>query len=163
MDVIIRNAHINDAIGKGYVHYTSWHETYRGIINDKYLETVTLEKCIDLAKNHPENTIIAIVDNKIVGFAYYVPARDEDLSNAGEVMAIYLLKEYQGLGIGKMLMNTCLEKLSKNKYDKFLVWVLKDNKKAINFYSKCGFEACGVEKEIVLGEPIVEIRMIKRK
>ncbi len=39
--------------------------------------------------------------------------------------------------------------------------VLKENKRAIRFYEKCGFRFDGREEEITLEIPIVEVRMIK--
>lgn len=46
-------------------------------------------------------------------------------------------------------------------YPRVAVWVLKDNKRAIKFYEKCGFRFDGREGELILGTPIVEVRMIK--
>lgn len=136
--VIIRQMRENDYEGKGYVHYKSWHETYTGLIAQSYLNTISLEICIDIAKRYPENTYVAVVDDKVVGFACYGQYRDDDLINAGEVYALYVLKDYQKQGIGKLLMNTCLEELK--DFKKIVVWVLSTNDNAISFYKHMGFE-----------------------
>ena len=62
-------------------------------------------------------------------------------------------------GVGKALMQAGLGELD---YQAVVVWVLKDNKRAIRFYEKCGFCIDGREKVIKLGSPIVEIRMIRK-
>ncbi|MBU1020148.1 MAG: hypothetical protein KJ847_02955 [Firmicutes bacterium] len=54
--VTIRKADINDAEGKGYVHYHSWNEAYTGLIDQEYLDSRSLEKCIEQAKEYPQNT-----------------------------------------------------------------------------------------------------------
>lgn len=159
MGVIIREMNRNDIEGKAYVHYKSWHETYTGLVPDKYMKNITLEKCVDITNKYPENTIVAIVDGKVVGFACYGQSRDEDLSNSGELIAIYILKSYQGRGIGKLMADACFEKMCDCRY--VSVWVLSENYNAIGFYKNYGFEADGVKKIIRLGESIEEMRMIK--
>lgn len=158
---IIREMKSNDIEGKAYVHYKSWHETYTGIIPDKYMEKVTPQKCLDIANKYPKNTIVAIVDDKVIGFACYGQSKDEDLVNAGELIAIYILKEYQGRGIGRLMADVCFKKMS--DFDYVSVWVLSKNYNAISFYRRYGFEEDGVKKIIRLGEPIEEMRMIKHQ
>jgi len=155
-DFIIRKATIDDAEGKGYVHYKSWKETYTGLFPDEVMNKISLKRSIELAKEHPENTFIASFDNKIVGFACYLESRDEDLTNAGEIMAVYILNEYKNLGIGKALMASCYKELS--SYENIILWVLESNKKAIGFYESEGFNADGHSKTIYTKKAI---RMIK--
>jgi ribosomal protein S18 acetylase RimI-like enzyme len=83
---------------------------------------------------------------------------DEELPEAGEIFAIYILEEYYGTGVGQALMQAGLDELD---YPVVALWVLKDNKRAIRFYEKCGFRLDGREEEIKLGSPIVEVRMIR--
>ena len=84
---------------------------------------------------------------------------DEELTETGEIFAIYVLEEYCGTGVGKALMQAGLGELD---YQTVAVWVLKDNKRAIKFYEKCGFCIDGREEVIKLGSPIVEVRMIRK-
>jgi ribosomal protein S18 acetylase RimI-like enzyme len=95
-------------------------------------------------------------DDKIIGFSCYLESRDEDLDDTGEIMAIYILKEYQGLGIGKKLMEVCYKEIS--KYSKLSLWVLGCNKKSVGFYERQGFIADGKTK-MLHGKEV--IRMIK--
>jgi ribosomal protein S18 acetylase RimI-like enzyme len=155
-DFIIRKATINDSNGKGYVHYKSWIETYTGLFPDEIMEKITLERSVKLAKEHPENTYVAIVDQKIVGFACYIESRDTDLKNAGEIMAIYILNDFKNMGIGKALMKVCYKELS--NFNIIAVWVLESNKNAIGFYKSEGFKKDGYSKVIYTKKTI---RMIK--
>ncbi|PAT01799.1 hypothetical protein CI105_04740 [Candidatus Izimaplasma bacterium ZiA1] len=159
-EIIIRKATSLDAEGKGYVHYHSWNQTYTGLIDQDYLDSRSLEGCIETAKKFPNNTFVAVDNKKIVGFASYIKARDEDINNAGEVIAIYLLKEYKGLGLGKKLMNECLKELM--EFNKVIVWVLSSNLSTISFYEHLGFIKDGSKKELKINEKssLEVIRMI---
>ena len=144
--------------GKGYVHYKSWHETYLGLIDAGYLEGITLEKCVGIARQRPEDIIVAKDGGRVIGFVGCGAYRDETLPGYGEVFAIYVLKEYHGQKVGYELMNAALERLS--DYRKVAVWVLKGNDKAIRFYERYGFRFDGARAELMLGSPNTELRMI---
>lgn len=155
-DLEIRKATYQDAEGKGYVHYKSWIETYTGLFPNEVMEKISLERSVKLAKEHPENTYVAIVDHKIVGFACYIESRDTDLQNAGEIMAIYILNDFKNMGIGKALMKVCYKELA--NFNIITVWVLESNEKAIGFYESEGFKKDGQSKIIYTRKTI---RMIK--
>ena len=158
-NIIIREAKLEDAKDKGYVHYKSWQETYAGIINQEYLDKMSIEKCVAIAEKYPENTLIAEFDGKVTGFLCYSQCRDMDYEDCAEIVAVYVLKEYHKKGIGKMLMDEAIKKLS--EYKKLILWVLDNNKNAIGFYEKYGFSLDGTKKEAVLVTPVTELRMIK--
>ena len=113
------------------------------------------------ARQFPENTLIAKDKEKVVGFAVYGPSRDEDLIDAGEVIAIYVLSAYYGQKIGYRLMNEAFSRLK--EYNTILVWVLEKNERAIRFYHKYGFEFDGCKKQWNLGTPVSIVRMIKKR
>ena len=155
---IVPMATDEDMDGKGYVHWKSWHETYTGLVDPAYMEMLTLEKCVDIAHRWPENMMVAKDGDKVIGFVGYGAHRDDTLTDCGEVFAIYVLAAYHGQKVGYELMNAALEKLA--EYKKIAVWVLKGNDKAIKFYERYGFRFDGAEKEIKLGTPNTELRMV---
>ena len=160
--IIIKSAETDEELcGRGYVHCTAWKESYRGIVCDRYLDTMTTEATTARARNFPENTIVAKDKDKVIGFAVYSPSRDEDLPDAGEVDAIYVLSEYYSRKVGYRLMNEAISRLS--EYNTFFVWVLKKNERAINFYHKYGFEFDGCKKEWTLGTPVTIVRMVMKR
>ena len=63
-------------------------------ISDRYLDSMTVEATTARARQFPENTLLAKDKEKVAGFAVYGPSRDEDLTNAGEVIAIYVLSAF---------------------------------------------------------------------
>ena len=147
--------------GRGYVHCTAWQEAYRGIVCDRYLDSMTVEATTARARQFPENTLVAKDKEKVVGFAVYSLSRDEDLMDAGEVVAIYILSEYYGHKIGYRLMNEAVSRLS--EYNTIFVWVLEQNERAIRFYHRYGFEFDGCKKQLNLGTPVSAVRMMMRR
>ncbi len=157
MEVLIRKGTKEDYKGKGYVHYQSWIETYSDIFPKEVMDNISLEQRQQLAYDHPENTFVAIIDNNIIGFSCYTKSRDDDLEDTGELMAIYILKEYHGLGIAPKLLKPALKQLS--KYKQVCLWVLRDNHRAIRFYEKNGFVKDGTTKPY---RNTIAVRMIRR-
>jgi ribosomal protein S18 acetylase RimI-like enzyme len=159
MKIAIKEMETDDEInGKAYVHWKSWQEAYKGIVNQEYLDKLTLDKCVEISYKVPDNTLIAKLGDSVIGFSVYGKCRDIDSYHIGEVMAIYVLSEYYSSGVGFQLMSESLKKL--NDYNKVIVWVLKDNERAIGFYEKFGFKFDGKEKTLKLVTDIVERRMI---
>ena len=150
--------------GKAKVHWQAWREAYSGLIDPSFLDARSLEASEQSARRGFERgyrTIVANEDGRVIGFADYGPYRTDELKDAGEIYAIYLLKEYYGKGIGSALMSNALEELS--QYRMTAVWVLEGNARAIHFYEKFGFRADGSAQELLLGTPVREIRMIRNK
>ena len=156
MAIIIKPMETEDEIrGKAFVHWKSWQESYRGIVDDGYLDRMTLAQTEEKAFLWRDNILVAKDGERVVGFAGYGKSREED--GAGEVFALYLLEEYQKRGIGYALMRRALDELSGCRA--VCLWAFAENKKALSFYERVGFHLDGTEKEIVLGTPAKGVRM----
>ena len=143
--------------GKSFVHWQTWREAYDDLLPAEFQETMTLERCRFFSQKYPENTLIAMDGKKIVGFISYGNFRDEAIQ-AGEIIALYVLKDYYGKGVSEQLMHAALVAL--DHFSEIYLWVLKDNKRAIAFYQKMGFTVDGPEKILELGKPVKELRMV---
>lgn len=157
-DFLIRPAAQSDVPGIAFVHYTSWIETYTGLIDDAYLKTLSVERQLKRAGNELENVTVAELNGEVVGFCRRGACRDRDASNCGEVMAIYILKKAQGMGIGRALME---EALSASGYTQCKLWALANNEHAAGFYKKMGFTPDGSETFLPLGSPARCIRFTR--
>ncbi|HFI0646093.1 TPA: N-acetyltransferase family protein [Streptococcus suis] len=152
----------NEIQGKAYVHWKSWQEAYADLLPQEFLKNVyTLERCQDWAVRYPQNILVALVDERVVGFACYGASSQEDLQPAGEIYALYVLSDYYGQKIGYQLMQSALEKLQ--SYKQISLWVLEGNARAIAFYEKVGFRFDGVKKTVNLGAERTEYRMILKQ
>ncbi len=161
MAVIVKTIETEEELrGKAYVHCKAWHEAYTGLIPASYLDTVTPEKCLRIALRWPDNLLAAVDGDRVIGFAGFGAYRDDSLRDTGEVYALYVLRDYYGTGAGRLLMEEALRRL--RGYSAAALWVLRDNRRAVRFYEKCGFTPDGTEQTVELGAPLCEIRMIRR-
>ena len=158
MKIIIKTMETPEEIeGKSLVHWQTWREAYDDLLPEEFQETMTLDRCRFLSQKYPENTLIAMDGKKVVGFISYGNFRDEAIQ-AGEIIALYVLKDYYGKGVSKQLMHAAFVAL--DQFSEIYLWVLKDNKRAIAFYQKMGFSFDGQEKILKLGKPVKELRMM---
>ena len=60
MNIEIKKMETDEEIrGKAYVHWKSWHEAFTGLIENKYIDGLTIEKCEEWGFRWPENTLVA--------------------------------------------------------------------------------------------------------
>ena len=156
----IRPAEVKDANGIAYVHVTAWQETYRGLMPDSVLDTLSIERrarqwkeTLEDISNPYHPTLVAESERKIIGFANYGQEREGDPEYKGELFAIYILNKYRGQGIGRQLVQKAAEGLLALKLTSMLVWVLSGNPYQ-KFYERLG----GVylrEKSLPLGDTLL--------
>ena len=158
MKIIIKTMETPEEIeGKSLVHWQTWREAYDDLLPEEFQETMTLDRCRFLSQKYPENTLIAMDGKKVVGFISYGNFRDEAIQ-AGEIIALYVLKDYYGKGVSEQLMHAAFVAL--DQFSEIYLWVLKDNKRAIAFYQKMGFTFDDQEQILKLGKPVKELRMV---
>ena len=160
MSIIIKKMETDEEIrGKAFVHWRSWHEAYPELVSSDYLDRMTLEKCETLAFRWKDNILVAKDNGKVVGFVGY-GNRGTEASDTGEIFALYVLSDYYGTGLGLRLMEEGMRRLV--QYKRICLWVLKDNRRAIRFYEKCGFAPDGAE---MYNETVsaAEIRMVMER
>ncbi|RAR43553.1 GNAT family N-acetyltransferase [Paenibacillus sp. MDMC362] len=152
----IRHANDQDAEGIANVHVNSWKTTYKGIVDDSFLENLSAADRIEgwrrkLANMPEDEQLLVIADEvgQIYGFMSYGTEREQKISDVGELYAIYLLEEIQGMGWGRELFARLKEFLQKKGYRSLLVWVLEGNS-AEHFYKHMGGQERR-RKEIVIG------------
>ena len=159
-NVSLRKATQNDAEGIARVHIPSWKETYRGIVPDSYLDAMNLEERIlrwqngtlsSPEKNNESPTFVALDGTKIVGFATCGPNRKPELPYDGELWAIYLLKQYQGTGLGHALFTLCTENFKLRGFKSMYAWVLHENP-TLQWYLKNGGTIGAHTEQIPLGD-----------
>ena len=69
MNIVIKKMETDAEIkGKAYVHWKSWQEAYSGIVDQRYLDSLTLDKCEKIAFRRTDNVIIAKDGDSVIGF-----------------------------------------------------------------------------------------------
>lgn len=154
----IRRAQPTDARGIARVHVDSWRTTYRGILDDEYLDSLDYESREERWKRNIDSHAIIYVaengDGQIVGFAIGGKEATGQMDYDGELYAIYLLQEVQGQGIGKQLTSAVMKELKQQGISSMIVWVLADNPSR-RFYEALGGHYVA-SKPITIGKQTLE-------
>ena len=170
MNIQIRAAIPEDAASMARVHVDSWRSTYAGIVPAEYLAGLSYRNRESLWKellttDRPRTSyfVAETEDGDIVGFASAGPERGGDRVYRGELYAIYILEEYQRMGLGRRLFSSVTRRLLADGFNSMLLWVLEDNRPACRFYELLGGERVGRKTITIDGVDIVEVSYGWRK
>ncbi|MFM1991966.1 MAG: hypothetical protein RJA99_4923 [Pseudomonadota bacterium] len=146
---LIREATAIDAEAVSRVRVASWRAAYRGIIDDAYLDALSVEtgrdrylRGFDPGPAAAFTRVAADDDGRVVGFATAGAARggrDAPVRpRQGEVWMIYLLPDAQRHGLGTRLMRSMARGLDRRGFGSMIVWALARNEPAHRFYERLG-------------------------
>jgi ribosomal protein S18 acetylase RimI-like enzyme len=157
----VRAAQHSDIPAIARVHVDSWRTTYRGIVADAYLDALSYQTHEERHQRyivHPGTfyLVAELPPHGVVGFLSGGPERNGDNRFAGELYAIYLLKQHQRAGIGKALVQHWAAKLRQEGMGSALVWVLVDNTPAVNFYQRLNAKLVAEQMIEIGGRPLKE-------
>jgi len=164
LHVIVRLATAADAPAMGRVHVASWRTTYPGIVPDAAL--ARLDAGASAARwagrfadpEYPMGIFVAEDDaGAVIGFAGGGPGRDGVPGYAGELYALYLLREAQGRGAGRALVRAVAEWLAANGTTTLLAWVLAENHPARGFYERLGGRYVATKPYLIEGVTLDEV------
>ena len=138
----IRKANQKDVSDIAHIHYKSWNATYSNLLPETYRDkennlSQKIEMWGKVLPSSDVNTWIAYdAEDTAVGFISYFK-KDHEC----EITTLYLLPQYQNLGIGTKLMDTALIDASQcNSYSSLSLWgldsILKCNAPEARFYLK---------------------------
>lgn len=141
---MVRRAQPADAAAVARVHVASWQTTYAGLLPDSYLAGLRVDdytaRWARVLEDPSGRNVVLVAEEhgQVVGYASCGPERDGDPRYAGELYAIYLLREAQRGGRGRELVRAAAEALSARGITSMVVWVLRDNTGARAFYERLG-------------------------
>jgi ribosomal protein S18 acetylase RimI-like enzyme len=126
-------------------------ETFGHSFTPEELETqireTKSETCFQSAMNG-DTILIAVTDDRLAG---YIQLSDVKVDVQGvkpgpndqAVNAVYIHSDYQGQGIGRALMDAAFDHPRFAKAENIFIDVWDENKRAVDFYLKYGFEIVG--------------------
>lgn len=166
--MILRAATPDDALAVARVHVRSWQKAYRELLPDDCLNGLTPEERAqkyNFANPDPFSfqTIVLEDEGLIAGFATTSRSRDEQLTNYGELCALYVDPSNWGRGFGVALAAEARSRLRRLGFADALLWVLRGNSRAERFYRKDGWVAEGRERtDEVWGLKVEEILYVRK-
>lgn len=155
----VREAVAADAKGIARVHIDSWKTTYKNIISAEYLMNLNYGQRETMWEQNSFEGNVFVAENEsgeIIGFSTGGKERTGKYPGySGELYAIYILKEYQGSGLGKLLVKRVADLLVAQAFNGMLVLVLDDNP-ACSFYEVLGAKKIGTAETIIAGKKLSE-------
>ncbi len=152
--ITYRQANIKDAPAVAKVHVESWHKSFVGIVPQGFFDNLTVEKRTEAFEQRfgEENYKMFVAENStegIVGFADFGKARESDFAFEAELYAIYLLREFQGKGIGENLFRLCQKEMIADKINSMYLMALEVSPYK-SFYEKMGGRIVGKGNHFLL-------------
>ncbi|MCP4354397.1 MAG: GNAT family N-acetyltransferase [Proteobacteria bacterium] len=123
----------NDATGIADVNITTWKYAFKGLIDDSYLNTLSVEKETErwskrLSKDFSMFVLfVAKHNDKVVGFIFGEENPETKYKYDVKMIAFYVLPEYHGQGIGKKLFTAFIEESVRRNMNSMCLWCIRGN------------------------------------
>ncbi|MFF7682072.1 GNAT family N-acetyltransferase [Microbacterium sp. NPDC007973] len=167
-DVHVRAATPGDSRCIAHVHVQSWCEARTAQVPGALVEQLDVELsewrwAARLRGETPPgaerlgDAWVAVVDDRVIGFASGGPTRDADRPRSeSELYALYVLASHYGTGAGASLLQAAVGTGAAS------LWVLSDNERALAFYAKHGFAPDGAARaDERWGGSLTELRLTR--
>ncbi|MGB8859019.1 MAG: GNAT family N-acetyltransferase [Ilumatobacteraceae bacterium] len=186
----VREARPADADACAAAHIQAWRAGYRHLLPDEFLDAPEFaSQRLDRwrAWTWSEGVtspglFVAEVDDRVIGFGMCGAERAEPvcdqltaasgtaaLAGRGEVYAFYLHPDAWGSGAAAPLIERCQHHLRSAGFHEAVLWVLRDNPRALRFYERSGWMATGRAAMFEgprtapkLSEPLPEIEYLRQ-
>jgi ribosomal protein S18 acetylase RimI-like enzyme len=156
----VRDAAIDDADALATAHIDGWRVGYRGVVPDEYLDAEEFAtsrrdrwQAWTWQASMPQSRMFAVtIQGRVVGFGHAGPegidtatpqTGSEPPGDRGEVYGFYVHPTAWGSGAAPALMSRCEEFLRDEGFASAVLWVLRDNPRALAFYEKAGWRFTG--------------------
>lgn len=165
----IRLAEPGDAADIAAVHVRVWQTAYRGIIDDAYLQGLSVaDRETGWNRRLADASILTLLaeeDGTTVGFVTGGKSRDaDDPPSTAEIYSIYVDELRSRKGIGSALLQQMVKRLRRSGFKEVILWVLGENAPAMAFYARHDMHADeGRTRQITIGGQMhIEIRYALR-
>lgn len=164
MEVVIREPGLADADRIAALHVSTWREAYSHLLPEDFFTPEFTQGRRDMWNHvlgNPRNewvVRVAEADGALIGFTFAgnsFGAEGQELPRQRQLYSIYVSAAHHGTGVGQALLDAVLEG------QPAMLWVARENPRAIAFYRRNGFALDGVE-QVDPGVPgIIEARMVR--
>ena len=132
----IRNASEKDARQIAEILVEDWKLAYRGIIDSDYLDSMNVEERYKREYQRYQLYRVAVAGNEVLGFTWNDLSDDEEADC--EIVALYVRYARRKSGIGRALFQDAVDAFRTSGRKKMIIWCLKENREARQFYEKMG-------------------------
>jgi L-amino acid N-acyltransferase YncA len=96
----------------------------------------------------PHCRLVAVENNRVVGFVALMPYSSRTVYNGVGVLSIYIDTDFQGLGLGRLLLENLIVESEKQGIWTLQAGILPENKASIALHRKLGFRRVGYREKI---------------
>ncbi|MBS4749963.1 GNAT family N-acetyltransferase [Carnobacteriaceae bacterium zg-ZUI78] len=140
---MIRWATLDDIEEMSKVHATTWKSAYKGILSQKFLQTLSDTYWVNGFRKGMEGQkrffAVAVENHEIVGVIGFGKNRWDFVETVAEIYSLYVLPSHQNKQYGKKLIDFAIEALTEKGYTKVMLNVVDKNTPARLFYEKMSF------------------------
>jgi ribosomal protein S18 acetylase RimI-like enzyme len=162
---VIRPAGPDDAAAIAAIHAASWRVTYRGLMPDAYLDSLTADARRPMwdqvltSQTSRVDVQVLDVEGAVAGFVWTGPCLGNDHpASTGELYAIYVRPGLEGQGLGRRLLIEGESAMARHGFTDAILHVLRDNHHARRFYEAAGWETDGIDQvEEIFSQPVIEL------
>ena len=164
MPFTLREPALSDAAQIADLHVASWRETYSHLLSGDFFTEEHIQNRHQMWNhvlgNPREEWSIRIAESsgQVIGFAFVgssFGAEGQELPRDRQLFSLYLMSERFGTGVGQALLDATAGDGSA------MLWVARDNQRAVAFYLRNGFEFDGAEQTDPGAPAIVDARMVR--
>lgn len=137
-NIVIRTIEPKDNVAIASIIRTALTEFGANKLGTVYYDETT-DRMFEIFSSMPKSIyFIALQENVVVGGAGVYPT--EGLPNGVcELVKMYLSKEVRGVGLGKLMIDKCINAAKQLGYTKMYLETLPELTKAVSVYEKFGF------------------------
>lgn len=139
MSVIIRENKVEDNAILAKIIRTAFHDFEVSCTNGTVYSDPTTDDLYSLFQTEKSALFVADEDGLILGCCGIFPTNNLP-DDTTELVKFYLSKEARGKGIGKQLLEKCIEKAKEIGYNQVYLESLPEFSKAVSIYEKQGFQ-----------------------
>ena len=160
---VIRKAIKTDSYNIANLIASSWQTAYKGLIEDKFLNSLSVEVMAQnwerniLNQDENDNIFVCEENNKILGVIRFGKPSDNSETYNSEIHALYVEPSLKGKGIGTKLFEFAKKYFIEKNTTNMIIWCLKNNLPSIKFYEKMGGSIASTRKAIVHNIEVEEV------
>lgn len=145
MPILLRPAVPADCPTLAEIHAEGWRTAYAAFMPADFLarlDPVQDRQYIQEWIFNPQKPAIAFVaevEGALAGFIFAGPEDDEAPGEVGEIYKLFIRPAWQGLGLGRQLMDAALGELRRQGYTRVIIWTFQQARSG-QFYRKLGYE-----------------------
>ncbi len=162
MNVLFKLAEISELDTLVKIKKNVWNTNLRGVYNDEEIDRFDEEKekhvLMKILENDKVDLYSIFVDDMIVGFMSCGEPYRKFEDYEGEVGLLYILKDYQRKGIGKMALELAKDNLKRKGLKKFFISCNFYNLESRKFYEKMGGKVVFIDELNEINKRSVQVK-----